>query len=96
MGLGQEDPELITVKGKRLLEEAQIIIYAGSLVNKDLLNNRRKDCKVYDSASMTLEEVITVMDEGAKQNYLGVRLHTGDLSIYGAIREQMDCLDEKN
>jgi len=96
IGAGPGDPELITLKGKRLLEQADIIIYAGSLVNKELLNYARKDCDVYNSAEMTLEQVIEVMEQGNAQNKLIVRLHTGDPSIYGAIREQMDELDKRS
>jgi precorrin-4/cobalt-precorrin-4 C11-methyltransferase len=93
IGAGPGDPELITVKGKSKLEEADIIIYAGSLVNRELLEYAKKECKIYNSAEMTLEEVIAVMVEGAAQEKRIVRLHTGDPSIYGAIREQMDALD---
>lgn len=95
IGAGPGDPELITVKGKRLLEEAGIIIYAGSLVNKKLLEYAKPDCKVYNSAEMTLEQVIAVMEEGHREQKRIVRLHTGDPSIYGAIREQMDELDKR-
>ena len=94
VGAGPGDPELITVKGKKVLEQANIIIYAGSLVNKELLNYAKKDCVVYNSAEMTLEQVIAVMEKGEAQNKMVVRLHTGDPSIYGAIREQMDELDK--
>lgn len=93
IGAGPGDPELITVKGKSRLEEADIIIYAGSLVNRELLEYAKKDCRIYDSAGMTLDEVIAVMTEGADEGKNIVRLHTGDPSIYGAIREQMDALD---
>jgi len=96
IGAGPGDPELITLKGKRLLEEADIIIYAGSLVNKELLGYAKKGCAVYNSAEMTLEQLIAVMEEGEAQQKLVVRLHTGDPSIYGAIREQMDELDKRN
>lgn len=93
IGAGPGDPELITVKGKRILEEAEIVIYAGSLVNKELLGYLKKDCAVYNSAGMTLEDVIAVMKDGAASGKSIVRLHTGDPSVYGAIREQMDELD---
>lgn len=95
IGAGPGEPELITVKGKRLLEEADIVIYAGSLVNRELLNAVKKDCEIYDSAGMTLDDVIAVMEKGAAESKVIVRLHTGDPSIYGAIREQMDELDIK-
>jgi len=95
IGAGPGDPELITVKGKRLLDEADIIIYAGSLVNPTLLKDARDGCEIYNSAEMTLEEVIEVMKNGEQQGKKIVRLHTGDPSLYGAIREQMDILIEK-
>ena len=95
IGAGPGDPELITVKGQRIVKEADIIIYAGSLVNKAIIDCRREDAEVHNSASMTLEEVIEVMERGIAQGKLVARVHTGDPSIYGAIREQMDILDEK-
>ncbi len=96
IGAGPGDPELITVKGQRIVKEADIIIYAGSLVNKAIIDCRREDAEVHNSASMTLEEVIEVMERGIGQGKLVARVHTGDPSIYGAIREQMDILDEKD
>jgi precorrin-4/cobalt-precorrin-4 C11-methyltransferase len=96
IGAGPGDPELITVKGKRLIEEADIIIYAGSLVNKELLNYAKKSCEIHNSAEMTLEEVIEVMEKGIAEKKFVARVHTGDPSIYGAIREQMDELDKRN
>lgn len=93
IGAGPGDPELITVKGKRMLQEADIVIYAGSLVNKELLKHVKDSCAVYNSAEMTLDNVIAVMEKGVSEQKLIVRLHTGDPSIYGAIREQMDELD---
>ena len=96
VGAGPGDPELITVKGKKSLETADIIIYAGSLVNPKLLTYAKKETKIYNSASMTLEEVLEVMIKGTDDNKKIVRLHTGDPSIYGAIREQMDALEKKN
>ena len=95
VGAGPGDPELITVKGKRLLEEADVIIYAGSLVNPQLLDYKKEGCRVYNSAKMTLEEVLQVMEEAEDEGLVTVRLHTGDPCLYGAIREQMDVLDEK-
>ena len=86
----------ITVKGQRLLGEADIVIYAGSLVNPALLSLVKQGSQIYNSASMTLEEVINVMLAGVKDNKMVVRLHTGDPSIYGAIQEQMDELDKHN
>lgn len=96
IGAGPGDPELITVKGQRLLGEADIVIYAGSLVNPALLSLVKQGSQIYNSASMTLEEVINVMLAGVKDNKMVVRLHTGDPSIYGAIQEQMDELDKHN
>lgn len=96
VGAGPGDPELITVKGQRLLQEADVIIYAGSLVNPALLSLAKKETSIYNSASMTLDEVIEVMEQAIAANKKVVRLHTGDPSIYGAIQEQMDALDKKN
>lgn len=93
IGAGPGDPELITVKGKRLIEEADVIIYAGSLVNAQVLEGAKQDARIYNSAGMTLPEVIAVMKEGAEQGLQVVRVHTGDPSIYGAHREQMAELD---
>ena len=94
VGAGPGGADLITVRGAKLLGEADVIIYAGSLVNPALLAYKKESCTVYDSASMTMEEVIAVMKqaEGAGQDT--VRLHTGDPCLYGAIREQMDELDK--
>ncbi len=94
VGAGSGAPDLITLRGKKFLEEADVIIYAGSLVNPALLDYKKEGCKVYDSAVMTLEEVIEVMKENEKKGLMTVRLHTGDPCIYGAIREQMDELDK--
>lgn len=95
IGAGPGNVELITVKGARLLGEADLIIYAGSLVNPMLLDYAKEETRILDSASMTLEEVIKEMSEAAKEGKCVVRLHTGDPSIYGAIREQMDLLNEE-
>lgn len=94
IGAGPGAADLITVRGAKLLGEADVIIYAGSLVNPALLDDKKEGCAVYDSASMTLEEVIAVMRETQARGGDTVRLHTGDPSLYGAIREQMDKLDE--
>jgi precorrin-4/cobalt-precorrin-4 C11-methyltransferase len=94
VGAGSGAADLITVRGSRLLGEADVIIYAGSLVNPALLDYKKEGCQVYDSAKMTLEEVIAVMKEAEKNGQTTVRLHTGDPCIYGAIREQMDLLEE--
>lgn len=92
VGAGPGAVDLITVRGARLIEKADVIIYAGSLVNDELLNTRKSGCKIYNSASMTLEDVINVIVDAEKKGKMTVRLHTGDPSIYGAIREQMDLL----
>ena len=93
VGAGSGAPDLITVRGMRLLEQADVIIYAGSLVNPELLSYKKEDCEVYNSATMTLEEVLEVMEKAHAEQKMTVRLHTGDPCIYGAIREQMDRLD---
>lgn len=94
VGAGSGAADLITVRGKTLLEKADILIYAGSLVNPELLQYAKADCQIYNSAKMTLEQVLEVMMEGAEEGKDIVRLHTGDPCLYGAIREQMDILDE--
>ncbi len=93
VGAGPGAPDLITLRGKQFLEQADVIIYAGSLVNPQLLDYAKPECKIYDSAKMTLEEVLEVMRQAEKDRKTTVRLHTGDPCIYGAIREQMDALD---
>lgn len=95
VGAGPGAPDLITLRGKSLLEQADVIIYAGSLVNPALLEYAKEGCVVKNSASMTLEEVISVMEQAEAEGKVTVRLHTGDPSVYGAIREQMDILAEK-
>ena len=95
VGAGPGATDLITVRGLKLIENADVIIYAGSLVNPALLDNAKEDAVIYDSSKMTLEEVLDVMIPAAKAGKEVVRLHTGDASIYGAIREQMDELDKK-
>ena len=95
VGAGSGAPDLITLRGKKFLEEADVIIYAGSLVNPQLLDYTKAGCRIYNSAKMTLEEVLDVMFEAEEQGLTTVRLHTGDPSLYGAIREQMDVLEEK-
>lgn len=94
VGAGSGAADLITVRGAKLLGEADVIIYAGSLVNPELLSYAKRDCQIYNSAHMMLEEVIDVMKEAEKDGQMTVRLHTGDPSLYGAIREQMDQLNE--
>lgn len=92
VGAGPGAPDLITLRGKELLSEADVIIYAGSLVNPELLRFKKPECRVYDSARMTLEEVIAIIKQAEEEGRMTVRLHTGDPSLYGAIREQMDEL----
>ena len=95
VGAGPGAPDLITLRGKALLEEADVIIYAGSLVNPALLEYAKPGCQIHNSASMTLEQVIAVMEEAESKGEMTVRLHTGDPSLYGAIREQMDILEPR-
>ena len=92
VGAGPGAPDLITLRGAKLLGSAGMIIYAGSLVNPELLKLAPKDCEIYNSASMTLDEVIEKLKSAHDRGFDAVRLHTGDPSIYGAIREQMDRL----
>ena len=94
VGAGSGAADLITLRGKALLEKADVIIYAGSLVNPELLGYARSECEIYNSAVMTLDEVIDVMEKAENSRKMTVRLHTGDPCIYGAIREQMDRLDK--
>ena len=95
VGAGSGAADLITVRGKKYLEEADVIIYAGSLVNPALLDDAKGGCRISNSAKMTLEEVLEVMFQAEKEGKMTVRLHTGDPCLYGAIREQMDVLDER-
>lgn len=95
VGAGPGDVELITLKGYRLLQQADIVIYAGSLVNPALLDYCSKDCELFDSASMNLQEIIEVMVAGVAANKKVVRLQTGDFSIYGSIREQIEELNKQ-
>ena len=94
VGAGPGAPDLITLRGAELLKQADVIIYAGSLVNPALLDMAREDCEIHNSAKMTLEQVIDVMKQAEAAGKTTVRLHTGDPCVYGAIREQMDALDE--
>ncbi len=95
VGAGSGAADLITLRGKKFLEEADVVIYAGSLVNPQLLEYTKQGCNIYNSAKMTLEEVLEVMTGAEEEGKTTVRLHTGDPCLYGAIREQMDVLDEK-
>lgn len=94
VGAGPGAPDLITYRAKKYIDDADVIIYAGSLVNPAVLADAKKDAKIYNSAEMDLEEVLNVMIPAAKAGKKVVRVHTGDPSIYGAIREQMDRLDK--
>ncbi|MBR3422115.1 MAG: precorrin-4 C(11)-methyltransferase [Ruminococcus sp.] len=94
VGAGSGAADLITLRGKTLIEAADVIIYAGSLVNPELLGYARSDCEIHNSAAMTLDEVIDVMEMAENSGRTTVRLHTGDPCVFGAIREQMDRLDK--
>ena len=94
VGAGSGAVDLITVRGARLLAEADVVIYAGSLVNPEVLSYTSEGCRIYNSAEMTLEQVLEVIRSAEDQGKNTVRLHTGDSSIYGAVREQFDELDE--
>ncbi|WP_242879075.1 precorrin-4 C(11)-methyltransferase [Pseudobutyrivibrio sp. ACV-2] len=96
VGAGCGAADLITVRGMRLLQQADVIIYAGSLVNPELLEYAKEDCEIYNSATMNLEEVMEVMISASQAGKMVVRLHTGEPSIYGAVQEQMHILDEKH
>ena len=93
VGAGTGAADLITVRGMRLLERADVIIYAGSLVNPELLAYAKPSCQAHDSARLTLEEIIGLMRDAERDGKMTVRLHTGEPSLYGAVREQMDELD---
>ncbi|MCR5847585.1 MAG: precorrin-4 C(11)-methyltransferase [Lachnospiraceae bacterium] len=94
VGAGCGAKDLITVRGMNLIKEADVIIYAGSLVNPELLEYKNEECEVYNSATMTLEEIIEVIKKAEEEGKKTVRLHTGEPSLYGAVREQMDELDK--
>ncbi|MFY9258781.1 MAG: precorrin-4 C(11)-methyltransferase [Dethiobacteria bacterium] len=94
VGAGSGATDLITIRGLKCLKQADVIIYAGSLVNPALLEYARDDCSIYNSAEMTLEQVLQAMQEAEAAGLTTVRLHSGDPCLYGAIREQMDLLDE--
>lgn len=96
VGAGSGAPDLITVRGARLLGEADVLIYAGSLVNPELLSYAKSGCEIHNSARMTLEEVLAVIVAAEAEGKTTVRLHSGDSSIYGAVREQFDALDRLN
>ena len=94
VGAGPGDPELITVKGLKALQQAELVVYAGSLVNPALLEECPEDCEVHDSAPLNLDQVLEILLAGCRANKKVVRLHTGDPALYGAIQEQMEALDE--
>lgn len=94
VGAGSGAADLITVRGQNLIKRADVVIYAGSLVNPALLNDTKKDCLIYDSAKLNLPQVLDLMKRFDAQGKEIVRLHTGDPCLYGAVREQMDALDE--
>ena len=96
VGAGCGAPDLITVRGARLLSEADVIIYAGSLINTELLKYAKKDCELFDSAFLNLDEIIEIIKKAENNNKMTVRLQTGDTSIYSALREQTERLDELN
>jgi precorrin-4/cobalt-precorrin-4 C11-methyltransferase len=96
VGAGPGDPELITIKGKRIINNADIIIYTGSLVPQEVIEDHKKTASIYNSASMSLDEVINVIKQGINNKQVVARVHTGDPSLYGAIREQMDTLEQLN
>lgn len=96
IGAGPGDPELITVRGQKILEKADIIIYAGSLINAKLLETHKAGCELFDSAQMSLEEVTDVYEKEKDSDKIIARLHSGEPSLYGAIKEQMDWLRENS
>ncbi|MBU1449254.1 precorrin-4 C(11)-methyltransferase [Patescibacteria group bacterium] len=95
VGAGPGDPELITVAGQKALAQAGLIVYAGSLVNPEILKWAGPDCRMMDSAGLDLDEIVSAMTVGYREGQKVVRLHTGDSSLYGAIREQLDALDRQ-
>lgn len=96
IGAGPGDPELLTRKGHRLIKEADVIIYAGSLVNPEILAQHKEDADIFNSAHMNLDEMVEVMEKATQQGLLVARVHTGDPSIYGAIAEQIQALKNRN
>ncbi|MDO5015435.1 MAG: precorrin-4 C(11)-methyltransferase [Eubacteriales bacterium] len=94
VGAGAGAPDLITVRGRKLLEEADVVVYAGSLVSKEHLDYCKPGCEIYNSALLNLEEIVSILKDAEARGLLTVRLHTGDPSLYGAIREQMEAMDE--
>lgn len=95
IGAGPGDPELLTIKGQKAIKNADIIIYAGSLVNKEILNYAKENAEIYNSASMDLNQILELMNKGTAKGKMIARVHTGDPSIYGAIGEQIEFLRKK-
>ena len=96
VGAGPGDPDLLTIKGKRIIDTSQVIIYAGSLVPRQVIESCRNDAEIYNSAKLDLNEVVDIITKAYDAGKQVARVHTGDPSIYGAIREQIDMLNEKN
>ncbi|MFQ5975359.1 MAG: precorrin-4 C(11)-methyltransferase [Candidatus Hydrothermarchaeales archaeon] len=96
IGAGPGDPELLTIKAKKVIEKADVIIYAGSLVNTEILRYAKSDSKLYNSAKMDLEEILDIITKASEEKKTVARIHSGDPSIYGAIAEQMSLLDERS
>lgn len=96
IGGGPGDPELLTLKAYNIIKKADVIIYAGSLVNRDVLNSARDDCLIRNSASMNLDEILELMETSVAEDKLVARVHTGDPAIYGAIGEQIEGLKAKD
>jgi precorrin-4/cobalt-precorrin-4 C11-methyltransferase len=95
IGAGPGDPELLTLKAKKILEESDIIIYAGSLINRDILKFVRKDAALHDSSTMDLEEILKIYTEAKKTQRTVARIHSGDLSLYSALQEQLDWCEQE-
>ena len=96
IGGGPGDPELLTLKAYNVIKKADVIIYAGSLVNREILNDAKDDCTIKNSATMNLDDIVDLMEDSVKNGKLVARVHTGDPAIYGAIGEQMELLKERN
>lgn len=96
IGGGPGDPELLTLKAYKTIRKADVIIYAGSLVNPDVLAEAKPESQIYNSAHLNLDQIMKIMEEAARKGKLVARIHTGDPSIYGAIGEQMQLLKKKN
>jgi len=96
IGAGPGDPELLTLKGKSIIEKADVLIYAGSLVNPQVLHHKKKKATVYNSASMNLKEIIALISKAVRKGKTVARIHTGDPAIYGAIQEQISLLEKRS